>query len=361
MRLSIRTIFYLVFCYAYALVCVQAAADASGFDEQSTVWRKKEDQHLLDLRGKLLACPPAGKHNRAIARLVVQGDACPKDFPTSPRIQCYISNHAHVDESVIRIDDERVKRERNPQSDDGAEEPAISRPPRAEGGVLQLSRECVEKGYKDARKAVPDDAVRKLKSGMPWDTPGDVSAVESFCDVTIQQLTAVRARASELRALRVAEELYRKFYPFVATHKNRMLDSEVSMCRDIDAYLSSNKPKPESIVFLYVHTDNNPCFCCVQTMHHFAKKWAQDFQISLVVLVSSDKEYVWSGDLPPPHIVPNGLEGKPSMREYGRDAQYDQPLLAPDQCSQFQYAKDRVGKVIQVFIPVQSANEAAAK
>lgn len=77
-----------------------------------------------------------------------------------------------------------------------------------------------------------------------------------------------------------------------------------------------------------------------------------------MIFVSSDKEYVWSGSLTDEHTVPNNSSGKPSMREYGRDAQYDL-LLDNDELKRFTYTAQQVGKVIQIFMQQEPASDGA--
>lgn len=79
------------------------------------------------------------------------------------------------------------------------------------------------------------------------------------------------------------------------------------------------------------------------------KKWTAAFEVTVLVLVSSDKEYIWSGDLPHGHYVSNGSTGKPSMREYGRDERYDQPLTE-DELKASEYSREHSGKVIPMAV-----------
>ncbi len=353
-------------CDLFSLV---VASDHEGiFDQTPTVWRKISDGATatihLELQQKLKVAAPTGNHNRAVAKVVIvrpEGEQA-IDFPLGTFFPCYVSNHAYLyDEKLTeeRTDEEaqELKRPREAATAGGSgfEEDEGRRPTRCgnRDDLYAMSKDQAEGEFKAARTAVPDGFGKKLKTGMPTSTESDLDKVKQECDAEIVRLTEVRKKATNLGKFRCIEAQYQKFFPFSKTHKNRMLDSEVSLCREIDFWLAKSEIYTGAAeINIHIYSDNNPCFCCVQTIHYFAKNWVMKTGVPLRVFVSSEKEYVWSGSLPHGHVVPvNAASGKPSMREYGKDDSYDKPLCEKEQLS-FTYTKDNVGKVIQLFMPV---------
>lgn len=259
--------------------------EADIFEVSPTVWKQFTGENLeihQELQRKIKECPPAGNHNRAVGRVVVCGVERDVQYFPAPPFSCYKSNHAYCDVALLTDKDEEAqesrtteksqhkKRHRNPLENVEEEcQREHLEPPRSR---VEFNREHIENSFKGARKAIPEVAMRTLKTGMQTDTPQQVDVAISYCTNTVLLLQSLQSSMKELRELRLAEADYQPNYPYYKTHSNRMLDSEVSVCLDIDSYLQSFLPKDHKQIKIHIHSDNNPCFCCVQTINHFAKK-----------------------------------------------------------------------------------------
>lgn len=361
MSLKVRTFFIILyFCLSFTpYFCAALGEDAGVFEVNPTVWRQFTGDVLeihRELQRKIKECPPTGSHNRAVGRIVVCGlEKDIRDFPFPPFV-CYKSNHAYyatilidkdkgLQESTATEMSQTEKRQRSPVED--VEEECQKERLKHARDRVELDREIIENSFKGARKALPDTSIKTLKTGLPTNTPQQVDVAINDCTKTVLLLQAFQDSMKELRRLRLAEADYHSNYPYYKTHSNRMLDSEVSVCRDVDSYLRRLLQKDRRQISIHIHSDNNPCFCCVQTINHFAQKWVSTFEVTVLVFVSSDKEYIWSGELPKGHYIYNGSAEKPSMREYGRDDRYDQPLTE-DELKVYEYSREHSGKVIQM-------------
>ncbi|MBA4260309.1 MAG: hypothetical protein C0446_14195 [Chitinophaga sp.] len=336
-----------------AVFAVSALNDEA-LDTAPTVWRSVSQSTMIihkQLQEKLHASPSAEPHNRAIATLYhlnQQGKWDVIDLPFESG-EVYKSNHVYSYKLEASSD---VGADTTESINTTSQDPPPLRKHRTE-----ISKEHIEKGFKGARTKIPENGIKQLKSGMPVEDAKNCTEVEKYLTELIQQFENLKQATSELKTLREVEADYLKNYPFAKHYKNRMRDSEVSICRDIDDTIRRGNKSPQRLnkINLHIHSDNNPCFCCVQTIHFYAKKWIKDCpELELLIFVSSDKEYVWSGSLTDEHIVPNNSVGKPSMREYGRDDKYDL-LLDIDELKRFTYSTQQVGKVIQIFMPLHSA------
>ena len=314
--LTLSYSFVLFFVY---LICCSHWGWASSvpFDDIPTVWRKVDGEVYSvhqQLKEKLQKIPPAHPHNRALAQMRIyndQGGFIEQDFPVPP-LEVYKSNHVYVDMS-------------------------------------EFSKERIEGELKRVRQEFKEKATQINSAGT--NTVDEIDTLDAACDTEIQMINMLKQKSRSVRQLRTIEGSYLEKYPF-KDHKNRMLDSEVSLCRAIDKYLSCKEVYAGGrYLSIYIYSDFNPCFCCVQTIHYYAKLFAQRTSLPLVVYVSSNQEYVWKGTLPPPHNVPSRTDGSPSMREYGKDSKQDE-LLTTEEEKMYVYSDvtSFQGKIIQIFL-----------
>lgn len=260
-RIRMHKKLILCFCLLFNHSLIQIAFAASSLNDEAldtspTVWRSASQDILSihkQLQERLHSSHLAEPHNRAIATLYhlnqqVKCDVI--DFPLESG-EVYKSNHVYSYESDVGADTTESPHATSPLA------PALRR------HRTEISREIIEKNFKDDRNKLPDNGIKKLKSGMPVEEAKECTEVEKYLTELMQHLSKLKQSTSELKTLRETEADYLKHYPFAKHYKSRMRDSEVSICRDVsDNFKERNESlKRSNKINLHIHSDNNPCFC----------------------------------------------------------------------------------------------------
>ncbi|CAO4836626.1 MAG: hypothetical protein FADNKDHG_01620 [Holosporales bacterium] len=205
----------------------------------------------------------------------------------------------------------------------------------------EYNKETLEGQCTKTRKEFKESSTQVVSETDPNKS---LSFISSHSNTTSDLTTALK----ELIPLRNLEDDYRRFYPFKSiSFQSRLLDSESSFCKLIENNFQKIKEVHQNQrIRLHMHSDNNSCFYCIQLLHYFAKKWSHATGIPWLIMVSSHKEYMWKGVLPP------GFDAlhKKSMRSYANDDRYDKELNE-EEIQKYLYAPGKEGKIIQIFLP----------
>jgi hypothetical protein len=130
-------------------------------------------------------------------------------------------------------------------------------------------------------------------------------------------------------------------------------DSEASIARYITFKLRSEDLSRMDLLELRIHSRFNPCFFCVQMLHHYAQHWSEMLGKPVRVFVSSQEEYHIPAEImPADHVIPKGV-----MINYGLTIERE---LTPEEMELFSYLPRRPGKIIQMFLPMTAGAAPAA-
>lgn len=258
------------------------------FESAPAVWRSIRATPYYhthtSLQQKVVSSPSCGSHNRVYAVM-----------------------HIETSNGVVLIQDiDRIFKSNHAYSLDGREE--------NDKGTLEGHCAKTRREFKESATQVVSE--------------GDPHQALQFLSFHPQVSTALTKALQDLVPLRKFEHDYKTFYPFKAVnYHSRLLDSESSLCRLIESKVTELSEIPQkTLIRLHMHSDNNSCFYCVQLLHYLAKKWAEETNVSWLIMVSSHQAYNWKGTLPP------GFESlqQKSMRTYCQDDRYDQELTAEE-------------------------------
>ena len=176
--------------------------------------------------------------------------------------------------------------------------------------------------------------------------------IEAIKAEVIAPAERIRGRYTVYKKL---QSQYREEYPFVARMKEAYpcFDSEASIARCVGFLLRSEDLSSMDLLELRIHSRFNPCFFCVQMLHHYAQHWSEKLNKLVRVFVSSQEEYHMPAEImPADHMIPEGV-----MIKYGLTIERE---LTLEEMESFSYLPGRPGKIIQTFLPMTAGAAPAA-
>lgn len=329
----------------------EATADTtlgSPLSDVPCVWRSFADPYLLvhtHLYKEVATAPECHPHNRAAISLILVSGVEAKLFSIPQAGEKIIkSGHVYKEDGSLELS-KAVESEFTKVS---------------KGDVVNIER--LARLVQELQVVATSVSNEAETSGASADLLGAIGTLSPLIDTLSSAHDMVISRKKEtLESYKALRASYNStFYPFEVDRK--ILDSESSGCLLIQHFINIHISEISSAgaVHLHMHSDRPSCFYCVQLLNYFAKKWAESTGKPWVVMVSSRDNpenadwCIWSGDLPPGHIIPSN-----NMREYGRDDRHDAAISSAE-LEAFTYKPGRPGKIIQMFFNTSLATAFAA-
>lgn len=217
---------------------------------------------------------------------------------------------------------------------------------------------------RDPRRTFQRTIISKVNAIRDKQAALKISAIrDDWFDRFAAEIEAIKAEviapAERVRgiysAYKILQSRYRSEYPFVSRMKETYpcFDSEASIARYGTFKLRSEDLSSMDLLELRIHSRFNPCFFCVQMLHHYAQHWSEMLGKPVRVFVSSQEVYHMPEDvMPADHVIPEGV-----MIKYGLTIERE---LTLEEMESFTYSPGRPGKIIQTFLPMVDETAPAA-